>query len=108
MSSMPGLACAHCGRRHVPPAYVCQACHGTQLEPVELSGLGRIYSFTTIHVAPEGFAGEAPYHVAVIDLDDGVRATARIERAAGRSIEIGSRVEFSQSDDHGFLFRLVE
>lgn len=56
---------------------------------------GTIYTETVVYSAPEAFAGDAPYQLAIITLDSGGRITARIlsEPPAGR-IKIGDRAEF--------------
>ena len=43
------------------------------IEWVELSGRGKLYSLTSIHAAPEAFKNFAPYQIAIVDLEDGPR-----------------------------------
>ena len=62
----------------------------TDLEWVEPSGLGTVYSFSICNRKPE--AG-GPYNVALIDLDEGVRLMSRIEGVDNDAIEIGMRVK---------------
>ena len=50
---------------------------------------GAIYTETVVHSAPEAFASEAPYQVAIVTLDGGGRVTSRI---AGDRVAIGDRV----------------
>lgn len=50
---------------------------------------GVIYTETVVHVAPERFAAEAPYQVAIVELPAGGRITARIE---GARVAIGDHV----------------
>jgi uncharacterized OB-fold protein len=51
---------------------------------------GVVHTETIVHAAPEQYAADAPYQLAIIELDDGVRITGRIlERA-----QIGDRVRF--------------
>ncbi|MBI3966944.1 MAG: OB-fold domain-containing protein [Chloroflexi bacterium] len=107
LAKLNGLLCGGCGQRYAAPAYYCERCGGTTLGPTELSSRGEVYSYTTIYVPPEGFEGEAPYDIAVIDLEDGVRATGRLGRVPDHPIDIGSRVEFVRADDRGLLFRPV-
>jgi uncharacterized OB-fold protein len=66
-----GLTCKECGTVTCPPKMVCQECAGTDLEVVELSGMGKIVTFTTTYVAAEGKEAEAPYTIAMIELDEG-------------------------------------
>lgn len=49
---------------------------------------GTIYSVTVIHPRPPA----APYHVALIDLDAGVRVMGRVEGIDPASVAIGARV----------------
>lgn len=52
---------------------------------------GTVYTETVIFSAPEAFVKDVPYQIAIIDLADGGRITARID---GDSVVIGDRVEF--------------
>ena len=63
------LKCKQCGAYTVPPKAVCIECTSQDLEVTELSGDGRIKSFTVIHIAPMGL--EAPYVVGLVELDEG-------------------------------------
>lgn len=63
------LKCKQCGAYTVPPKAVCIECTSQDLEVAELSGNGRIKSFTVIHIAPLGL--EAPYVVGLVELDEG-------------------------------------
>ena len=64
-----GLKCRGCGAYTVPPKKVCIECASEDLEVVELSGKGKIRTFTVVYVPPEGF--EAPYVVGLVELDEG-------------------------------------
>lgn len=67
-------------------------------------GPGIVYTETVVHSAPEAFAGEAPYQLAIVALDAGGRVTARIlgERAA-----IGDRVDFVEFRNRTPCFRRI-
>ena len=51
---------------------------------------GIVYTETIVHAAPEQYAADAPYQLAIIELDGGGRITARITNRA----QIGERVRF--------------
>ena len=68
---------------------------------------GTIYSFTTIYVAPIQFRDQVPYHVALVQLPQGIKVTARIEHAAGEKIHIGMPVSFTRRDQEGLWFQVV-
>ena len=66
--------CAACSRYLAPSADACDACHSAVLDWRESSGLGTVYSFVIQHqVLHPGFAGEAPYNVIVVELEEGPR-----------------------------------
>ena len=66
-----GLKCKQCSTITVPPKMACRKCGSTDLEVVELSGKGKIQTFTTVYVAPEGREDEAPYTIVLVELDEG-------------------------------------
>ena len=61
----------------------------TDLDWVEISGLGRVYSTTVIRRRPP----EPDRNVALIDLDEGPRLLSRIEGLAPERVRIGMRVQ---------------
>lgn len=71
--------CAHCGAVIAPPSGVCYACGGTEMKWTKVSGKGTLISFTVIHVAPEEFQAEVPYFVAIVELEEGTRISARLK-----------------------------
>ena len=78
-----GSKCKKCGTLSFPPRHICAFCYSSESEWVELAGTGRLAAFTSISVAPpdmikQGFGRDNPYVVGVVDLDEGVRAVARI------------------------------
>jgi uncharacterized OB-fold protein len=71
-----GLKCHQCGGHTAPPRKVCSECGSEDMETVELSRRGKVRTFTVIHVAAEGY--QAPYIVALIELEEGPWVTANI------------------------------
>ena len=66
-----GLKCKGCGAITAPPKMVCQSCAGSDMDIVELKGTGKIRTFTTVFVAPEGREDEVPYIIVLVELDEG-------------------------------------
>ena len=66
-----GLKCKQCGTITVPPKITCGQCASTDMGVVELSGKGKIQTFTAVFVAPEEREAEAPYIIVLIELDEG-------------------------------------
>jgi uncharacterized protein len=78
-----GSRCKKCSALALPPRPICVACHGSDLEWVEFKGKGKLAALTSIVVVPpamarEGFGRNNPYVVGVVELDEGVKAVARI------------------------------
>jgi uncharacterized OB-fold protein len=66
-----GLKCKQCGAVTVPPKITCGSCASADLDIVELSGKGKIQTFTTVFVPPEGRESECPYVIVLVELDEG-------------------------------------
>lgn len=60
----------------------------TELEWVEVSGMGSVYSTTTIRQRPPA----SDYNLALIDLDEGPRMMSRVESIDPALVSIGMRV----------------
>lgn len=61
---------------------------GAELEWVEASGQGRVYSTTIVRKKPP----EPSYNVALIDLAEGPRMMSRVEGLAPDAVKIGMQV----------------
>ncbi|MHA2026755.1 MAG: Zn-ribbon domain-containing OB-fold protein [Candidatus Thorarchaeota archaeon] len=70
--------CVDCGMVIAPPSAACYGCGSTSMKWADVSGKGKLVSFTVIHIAPDAFAEEAPYFVAIVELEEGTRITARL------------------------------
>jgi hypothetical protein len=81
------LRCEACGRHVTPPRFGCPHCGSEALVAVRVEGRGLLVSTTTIRRAPTRFLADAPYVVAVVDLDCGARITGRAVDAEALSID---------------------
>lgn len=71
-----GTRCKGCGYTTFPPRADCPQCLSGDFEFNEISGKGKIFTYSTISAAPTGFENAIPYTIAVIELDDGGRLLA--------------------------------
>lgn len=85
--------CRDCGRHHFYPRALCPHCHSDALVWSDARGTGTIYSYTVARrPAGPAFKGDAPYVIAVVDLDEGARMMTNIVTNDVDSIRIGQRV----------------
>ena len=63
---------------------------------------GIVYTETVVHLAPEAFAADVPYQVAIVTLENGSRVTARIQ---GERVAIDDRVQEVEVREGVPLFR---
>ncbi|MHA1769235.1 MAG: Zn-ribbon domain-containing OB-fold protein [Candidatus Thorarchaeota archaeon] len=70
--------CADCGMIIAPPSGTCYGCGSSNMEWAEVSGKGKLISFTVIHIAPDAFVEEVPYFVAIVELEEGTCVSARL------------------------------
>jgi uncharacterized OB-fold protein len=66
--------------------------------------IGTVYTETVVHLAPEAFAKDAPYQVAIVTVEDGSRVTGRI---LGDRVGIDDRVEQVETRDGVPFFRKI-
>jgi uncharacterized OB-fold protein len=95
--------------------YVCEACTRIQFEEQEscgvcgsalaekiISGRGSVYSFTKVHIAPGEM--EAPYLLAMVELEGAGRLLARLEGAD--FVAVDDSIVFEGTSRLGPCFRL--
>lgn len=92
--------CTACQTLQHPPAPVCSTCHSFELDHVQASGQGELYSFVVMHY-PEVAPFDHPNPIGLIELDEGVRLIAGLVGAEPGELKIGQRlqVEFATFDD---------
>lgn len=69
--------CASCSSYQFYPRIVCVACGGDELQWARATGKGHVASFTVVRRGVSA-AYEAPYVIALIDLEEGVRLMSQI------------------------------
>jgi uncharacterized OB-fold protein len=85
--------CASCKHRQFYPRGQCIVC-GDATHWLECSGLGSVYTFTTVRMTKAApFDGIVPYHLAMIELDEGVRMNSALLAPGNLPIRIGMRVK---------------
>ena len=81
--------CVKCGFVCFPRRLVCPKCGAVEFETVNLSGKGKLVTFTIIRVAPEGFTDQAPYAVGIVELSEGIRVMGQITDCDPETLKTG-------------------
>jgi uncharacterized OB-fold protein len=62
-----GTKCNDCGRVFFPPRADCFQCLASNVDWFEVSGTGKLITFSKLEYAPVGFGDDLPYAIAVLD-----------------------------------------
>jgi len=101
--------CGKCNRILLPPKPVCPYCGSREISWIEIPRVGRIVSYTEIHVPPRGFEKLAPYIVALVEFEGGVKLPGVVKDAKISDLKIGLNVllEFSRDSPSGYFFTIT-
>ena len=103
-----GNQCTSCNKIYFPPRESCPYCRRKsmgKMKNLKLNGKGKVFTYSIIHVAPENFEGQAPYPIAIIELDEGPRITAQIVDCEPKDVKIGMKVQstFRKIQEDGYV-----
>jgi len=88
-------SCAACGRARFGRLGSCPHCGTLGGDDVTVSGRGVVYSFVRAHRAlSETMAGEVPYAIGTIELDNGARLLGRVEPVEACAIGVAVTPRF--------------
>ncbi|MEM2897575.1 MAG: Zn-ribbon domain-containing OB-fold protein [Candidatus Bathyarchaeia archaeon] len=92
---LEGFECTKCGKVYFPKKYVCHECgFEGKLKPKKLSGKGTVITYTKVYSGvPDPFQIQAPYTLAVVELDEGPKILSQIVDCEDGTIKIGLRVK---------------
>lgn len=95
--------CHKCGKILFPQRLICPACGSKEFETINLSGKGKILTYTIIHIAPPGFSDLVPYAIGIVELDEGIRILSQIVDCDPSTLKIGDRVisQFRRIQEEG-------
>jgi uncharacterized OB-fold protein len=65
-----GNRCKKCGKVFFPPRADCYQCLASDMEWFEVSGTGKLVSYSKLEYAPVGFGDDLPYAIALLDYGD--------------------------------------
>jgi uncharacterized protein len=89
---MAGL-CQKCGKTHMPPRPFCDNCGSEKFSWVNVSGKGKLLTYTVINVAPQQFQNLTPYAVGIVELAGGLRIPGMIQGVTQEQLKIGMELK---------------
>ena len=84
-----GFRCRQCDVVIFGPGTFCQSCTSDQLEPVELTRRGILYSYTIVRVPPAGWKGPVPYVLGQVELAEGPQVLAEVIDCPQEQLAVG-------------------
>lgn len=88
-----GTRCKSCGKLHFPPRADCAECFSSDAEWFEVTGAGKLVSFSKLMYGPVGFEEDLPYSIAVLDYGD-YKVFGRISKdIPDEQLEIGMEMK---------------
>ncbi len=98
---LEGSFCGKCRKQFVPVRMHCSKCRG-RTDLVYLDGCGKLITFTTLYVPPEGFM--PPLVMGICEIKGGLRVFGEIhDYRLKDSLEIGEAVFVTEKDGKYFL-----
>jgi uncharacterized OB-fold protein len=92
---LKGLVCAS-GHTTLPPKNTCRVCGSSTLEWKELSGNGKVTSFSEVFVKSKEFPVDTPYLLALVELNEGGKLLGVLDAQDEQIIGLSVRVEFRE------------
>ena len=85
--------CKDCGLVFFPPRADCYQCLTSNMEWLEVSGKGRLISYSKLEYAPVGFGDDLPYAIALLEYGD-YKVFGRIDNnIPEEDIKVGMEME---------------
>ena len=91
--------CDACGKFRYVPKELCPYCHAAESTWTPIGGDGEIYTYTVVRRAPTpAFQADAPYALAHVTMDEGIRMIGRVVGVDPEAVHIGMRVRVAYAD----------
>jgi len=94
--------CKDCANHIFYPRIACPHCGSANVEWVDASGKGKVYSYTVVESnSPSAFIADIPYVVAIVELAEGVRMLSNVVGCDPSTVRCDMPVEvvFEKLDD---------
>ena len=84
--------CVKCGKIHLPPRPLCSNCYSKEFTWVQISGRGKLLTYTVINVAPQQFEALTPYAVGIVEMAGGLKIPGMIQDIKQGQLKIGMQL----------------
>jgi uncharacterized protein len=91
-----GTQCPECERVYFPPRSVCPTCRREsvgRMRPRQLSGRGKLLTYTVVYQPGDGFEMQVPYVMGIVELEEGGRVMSQIINVDPQAVHTGLPVE---------------
>ena len=104
-----GTKCRKCGHLFFPPRADCYHSLVSDMEWFEVTGAGKLLTYSTLRYAPTGFTEELPYTIAVVDYGE-YKLFGRIDRSVSEDelqvgMEMNAVVSKTLNDQLTYAFK---
>ena len=82
------MRCTNCRAWRLPSRPRCPDCWSTETAWERASGRGTLYSFGVMHQKFPGFADDAPYTYAIVELEEGPRIVSNVVGVADADVRV--------------------
>jgi hypothetical protein len=94
-----GKKCSKCGFQMLNPSFSCPSCGSSDLVEYSFGGKGQIYTYTVVMVGFGHLASRAPYVLAIVELEEGLKILTIIEDIDKDKVSIGNIVTFKKMEE---------
>jgi uncharacterized OB-fold protein len=88
--ALVGHRCSDCGRKSFPPWELCPYCSSDQVENVFLGSEATVLAASTTRAPVPPY--NAPFTMAIVDIDEEIRTIGRIEKEENVAIKKGDKL----------------
>ncbi len=101
--------CKKCGKVFFPPKAHCPNCISSDVEWLEITGDGKLLTFTVVNYGPSGFENDAPYTLGIAEFNEGVKILGRVSKTIKpNDIKTGMKVTLApvKLDNERIIYEL--
>ncbi|MCH8908182.1 MAG: OB-fold domain-containing protein [Candidatus Heimdallarchaeota archaeon] len=96
-----GSICEECQNISVPPRPVCRVCGSDKIDITTVDAIGKLLTWTVIHIAPPTHLDRVPYILGIVELENEQRLSGIVDLPEGVEPEFDMilRAEFEEGQE---------